>query len=76
MLRFRISGKIISILNVLGSDEVFKEVNSFDRTLLEKLNMIEKLEEKEKQAFYSILDALITKKKLKDTLSNAIGLAS
>lgn len=57
-------------------DEVFKDINSYDKTLLEKLNLVEKLEDKEKQAFYSIMDALISKKKLKDTLSNAIGLAS
>ena len=43
---------------------------------MEKLNLIEQLEGKEKQAFYSILDALICKIRLKDTLSNAIDLAS
>jgi len=51
-------------------DEMFKNVNSYDRTL------IEKLEVKEKQAFYSIPDALIARKKLKDTLSNAINMVS
>jgi hypothetical protein len=45
------------------------------KTLLEKLALIDKLEEK-KQAFFSIMDALLAKKKLKDTLSDAIGLAS
>jgi hypothetical protein len=49
---------------------MFKNVNSYDRTL------IEKLEVKEKQAFYSIPDALIARKKLKDTLSNAINMVS
>jgi len=32
------------------------------KTLLEKLSLIKKLEDKEKQAFYSIMDALIFKK--------------
>jgi hypothetical protein len=34
------------------------------------------LEDKEKQAFFSIMDALLAKKKLKDTLAKAFGLAS
>lgn len=66
----------IELSELFKADEVFKEVNSHDKTLLEKLNLIEKLEDKEKNAFYSILDALIAKKKLKDTLSDAINLAS
>lgn len=66
----------IELSELFKADEVFKEVNSYDKTLLEKLALIEKLEEKEKQAFYSIMDALISKKKLKDTLSNAIDMAS
>jgi hypothetical protein len=56
----------IELSKLFKADEVFKEVNSYDKTLLEKL------EEKEKQAFYSIMDAFIFKKILKDALSNAI----
>ena len=51
-------------------------MNSYDKSLIEKLSIIEKLDDKEKQAFYSILDALVAKKKMKDTLSSAINLAS
>jgi hypothetical protein len=43
--------------------------------VIEKLAMVEQLEEKEKTAFFSILDALVSKKKLKDSLSNALTLA-
>jgi len=43
---------------------------------MEKLSLVERLDEKEKQAFYSILDALVSKKKLKDMFSNAIDMAS
>jgi len=39
---------------------------------MEKLSFIEQLDKKEKEGFYSILDALIAKKKLKDTLANAL----
>jgi hypothetical protein len=36
--------------------------------------MIEQLDKKEKQAFYTMLDALVVKKKLKDNLSSALQL--
>jgi transcriptional regulator with XRE-family HTH domain len=62
----------IDLIELFKADEVFKDINSFNKTIVEKLGMIEQLEEKEKQAFYSILDALISKKKLKDTLTNAL----
>jgi TorA maturation chaperone TorD len=35
-------------------------------------NLLEQLEPTEKSAFYTMLDALITKKKLKDNLTNAL----
>jgi len=38
-------------------------VNSYDKSLIQKHGVIEKLEDKEKQAFYSILNALVAKKK-------------
>jgi transcriptional regulator with XRE-family HTH domain len=66
----------VELSDLFKAEEVFKDVNSYDKSLLEKLSLIEKLEEKEKQAFFSIMDALLAKKKLKDTLANAIGLAS
>jgi transcriptional regulator with XRE-family HTH domain len=66
----------VELSDLFKAEEVFKDVNSYDKTLMEKLSLIEKLEEKEKLTFFSIMDALLAKKKLKDTLANAIGLAS
>ena len=66
----------VELSELFKSDEVFKDVNSYDKSLIEKLSIIEKLDDKEKQAFYSILDALVAKKRMKDTLSSAIDLAS
>jgi hypothetical protein len=54
------------------ADEVFKEVTSVDKTLMEKVSLIDGLDKKEKQAFYAILEALLTKKKLKDNLSSVL----
>jgi hypothetical protein len=40
-----------------------------------KISLIEGLDKKEKQAFYTMLDALVAKKKLKDNLSSALQMA-
>jgi transcriptional regulator with XRE-family HTH domain len=66
----------VELSDLFRAEEVFKDVNSYDKSLMEKLSLVEKLEDKEKQAFFSIMDALLAKKKLKDTLSNAINMAS
>jgi transcriptional regulator with XRE-family HTH domain len=73
----KIAGALgVELSELFKSDEVFRDINSYDKFLIEKLSIIDKLDNKEKQAFYSILDALIAKKRMKDTLSTAIGLAS
>jgi hypothetical protein len=58
----------MELSELFKSDDVFKDVNSYDKSLIKKLSIIYKLDDKEKQAFYSILDALIAKKRMKDTL--------
>jgi hypothetical protein len=50
-------------------------VNSYDKSVIEKMALVDQLEEKEKSAFFSILDALVSKKRLKDSLFNALNLA-
>lgn len=62
----------MEITELVGAEDVFKEINSYDKTLMEKLRYIDTLDEEEKQALYSILDDLIAKKRLKDTLSKAL----
>ena len=43
---------------------------------MEKVALIDTLDKKEKIAFYAILDALLTKKKLKDNLTSALQLSA
>jgi hypothetical protein len=58
---------------VLGYDgKVPAEVVIEDKSVIEKMALVDQLEEKEKTAFFSILDALVSKKRLKDSLSNAL----
>jgi transcriptional regulator with XRE-family HTH domain len=67
--------KIAKALGVEVADLVTGEdldVNTADKSLMEKLRYLEQLEEKEKSAFLALLDSLIAKKKLKDILSNLV----
>ena len=49
-----------------GSDQIF------DKKLLQKIQDIESLSDEEKQTIFSILDAFVGKKKLKDTLASVL----
>ncbi|QYS87208.1 helix-turn-helix transcriptional regulator [Flavobacterium oreochromis] len=59
---------------LFSTNEDFKDINSIDKSLIEKVSIIENLEEDEKKGLYSIIDGLSTKQKLKQTLSNALNL--
>ncbi|MGB3513541.1 MAG: helix-turn-helix transcriptional regulator [Microcoleaceae cyanobacterium] len=56
----------------LFSNNDLQEVDSYDKTLMEKLRLIDSLSDEEQKTIFNILDAFIGKKKLKDTLSNVL----
>lgn len=56
----------------LLSDEELHEVNSHSSTIMEKVRLIESLSEEEQKTLFNILDAFVSKKKLKDTLSSVL----
>ncbi len=62
----------LSFSELFRADEIFSEVNAYDKTLMEKLRLIDALDETEKKSIYNIVDSLIAKKKLKDNLSAAL----
>ena len=62
----------MSLSELFAADEIFSEVNAYDKTLMEKLRLIDSLDETEKKSIYNIVDALIAKKKLKDNLQNLV----
>ena len=55
-----------------GGDEIFKDVNTYDKTLMEKLKLIDELEGTKKKSLYNIIDSLIAKKRLKDNLQSLV----
>ncbi|EAY24073.1 helix-turn-helix domain-containing protein [Microscilla marina] len=66
----------IEVAELFVSDQLFKNVDSLDKSLVEKVHLLEQLDESEKQSIFQIIDSLIIKKRLKDTLNDAINLAS
>ncbi|MEM6526373.1 MAG: hypothetical protein AAF693_21440 [Bacteroidota bacterium] len=60
-------GVSLSELFAVGVDA--HEVSSQDKTIMEKVRLIESLSDEEKQTLFTILDAFVGKRKLKDTLS-------
>ncbi|OWP82906.1 MULTISPECIES: helix-turn-helix domain-containing protein [Flavobacterium] len=69
--------KIAKALGVALSDfftdnDLTTDVNSYDGSLMEKVKMIEALSDEEKKTVFSIVDAFVGKKKLKDALSGVL----
>lgn len=56
----------------IEKDDNLTEVKSYDKTLMEKVNLLETLNEEEKKTIFMILDTFVSRNKLKTTLSNAI----
>jgi len=54
------------------SEEEPIDVNSYDQSIVERLRLLDQLDEQEKASIYNIIDIAITKKRLKDTLSSAL----
>lgn len=61
-----------SLSELFKADDVFTDVNTYDKTLMEKLRFLDSLDDAEKKSIYTLIDSLISKKKLKDNLSNLI----
>ena len=62
----------VSLSEIFTKEEDIKEIHSYDKTLMEKVRLIDSLKDEEKKTIYNILDAFIGKEKLKNTLSNVL----
>jgi len=63
-------------LNDFFSEDESFDINSYDKSLVEKLRLLDELDENEKKSLFSIIDIALTKKKLKDVLANAISIST
>lgn len=62
----------IELFELFSADEVFKEVNSKNRSLMEKLALVDTLGKDEQQAIFKMIDLAVSNKKLKDNLQSLI----
>jgi transcriptional regulator with XRE-family HTH domain len=62
----------VTLSELFKADEIFTDVHSADKTLMEKIKVIEQLDEQERNSLYNIIDGLFAKKKLKDNLSQLV----
>ena len=59
----------VTLRELFNADEIFTDVHSADKTLMEKIKVMEQLDEQERNSLYNIIDGLFAKKKLKDNLT-------
>lgn len=71
--------KIANALNVSVSDFLKEDksydIKSYNSSIIEKLKLIDELDENERKSIFSIIDIAIAKKRLTDTLSNALNIS-
>ena len=65
----------VSLSGLFASENIFRDVNSADKKLSGKIRLFEALETTDRTSIFLLIDSLFAKKKLKDTLSNALQLA-
>lgn len=54
---------------------VADNISTYNKSMVERLKLLDELEETDKKSIFNIIDIAITKKRLKDTLSNALNIA-
>lgn len=59
-------------LSELFADDMLRDVNSYDKSVMEKISLIDSLDEDEKKSLFKIIDGLSSKKKMKDSLAKAL----
>ena len=62
----------VSLPELFATTDELKDINSHDKSVMEKVNLIESLSDDEKNTIYSMLDAFVGKRKLKEVLSNVL----
>jgi len=68
--------KIADALDVrlpeLFDDNIVLDINSYDKSAIDKLRLVEELDEQEKKSIFNIIDIAISRKRLKDNLTSMI----
>ena len=62
----------VTLSELFNTTDNLKDVASLDKSIMEKVNLIDSLTKEEKQTIYTMLDAFVSKRKLKDALKNVL----
>lgn len=62
----------VSMAELFTDKDVLKDVNSIDTTLMERVALIDSLNKDEQKTIFSIMDAFLSKRKLKSTLKTVL----
>lgn len=62
----------LSLSDFFRADDIFSDANSYDKTLVEKLQLLDSLDDGEKKSIYTLVDSLVSKKKMKENLQNLV----
>jgi len=62
----------VSLSELFANTNEMEDIHSVDKSIMEKVSLIENLNEEEKTSLYFILDAFLGKRKLKDALSSIL----
>jgi transcriptional regulator with XRE-family HTH domain len=63
----------VSVSDLFQAEDIFKDINSLDKSVIEKVSLVEQLDKQDKAVFFRMLDALVSNKRLKDSLHSAFG---
>jgi len=73
-------GKIADALGVrlpeLLDDNIVLDINSYNKSALDKIRLVEELDEQEKKSIFNIIDIAISRKRLKDNLTSMVNEAA
>ena len=62
----------VTLAELFSEDSTLSDINSTDKTLMEKVKLIDSLDDEEKNTIFNMLDAFVSKRKLRDALTNAL----
>lgn len=64
----------VSLVDIFTQENNIENTNSIDKSIIEKVQLIEQLDNKQKESIFSSIDMAIYNIKLKQRLSNALTL--
>lgn len=62
----------VTLSELFTEEQDLKDVSTYDKTLMERVSLIDSLNKEEQKTIFSILDAFLSKRKLKTTLKGVL----